>query len=66
MAADEKKRESRLRHAARRQGLSLRKSRSRDPGAEEYGKWRILDATGRIVREWDILDEIEDHLEQRR
>ncbi len=38
-----KARESRLRRQARRQGLRLVKSRSRDPRAFDYGRYRLID-----------------------
>ena len=47
---DDKVRETRLRRAARRQGLTLTKSRRRDPLALDYGKWWIADArTNKLV-----------------
>jgi hypothetical protein len=40
----EKVRENRLRRMAERQGLTLVKSRRRDPRALDYGCWMIVDA----------------------
>jgi len=39
----EKTRENRLRRMAQRQGLTLQKSRRRDPRAIDYGRWLIVD-----------------------
>ena len=59
----ERTREQRLRRAARRQGLSLQKSRVRDPRALDYGKWIVLDAQGRTLgRELPDLDAVEGYL----
>ncbi|WIB12910.1 hypothetical protein [Curtobacterium sp. MCPF17_052] len=41
---DEKVRENRLRRAAERQGLLLKKSRRRDPRAIDYGTYMVVDA----------------------
>lgn len=38
-----KARESRLRRKARRQGLRMVKSRSRDPRVFDYGRYRLVD-----------------------
>jgi hypothetical protein len=35
--------EARLRRAAKRQGMIMRKSRTRDPRAIDYGTYRLLD-----------------------
>jgi hypothetical protein len=35
--------EARLRRAAKRQGMFLQKSRTRDPRATDYGTYRLLD-----------------------
>ena len=40
--------ESRLRRAARRQGLFLSKSRRRDPNALDYGLYALLDEVTRF------------------
>jgi hypothetical protein len=40
----EKVQENRLRRVAKRRGYALVKSRSRDPGASDYGGWMIVDA----------------------
>ncbi|MET2012356.1 hypothetical protein ABXJ56_12435 [Microbacterium chocolatum] len=61
-------REIRLRNAARRQGLSLHKSRTRDPQAVSYGLFRLVDENNCIVVGGDLLgysmdeDEIEVYL----
>ena len=39
----EKTRETRLRRMAKRQGLELMKSRTRDPRALDYGRWYVCD-----------------------
>ena len=45
-----KVRETRLRHAAFRQGLRLERSRARDERALTYGKYQLIDLeTGRVV-----------------
>lgn len=44
-----KTRESRLRRAAQRQGLELKKNRRRDPFALDYGTYRLLDWRGSVV-----------------
>ncbi len=41
--------ENRLRRAARRQGLRLEKSRTRDPRALDYGKYWLLDNRNIVV-----------------
>lgn len=38
--------EARLRRAIARRGLRLERSRRRDPGALDYGVYRIVDGTG--------------------
>ncbi len=45
MTNDSKVRENRLRRMADRQGLTLTKSRRRDPRALDYGKWTITSQT---------------------
>lgn len=45
MDTDEKVRENRLRRMAERQGLSLSKSRRRDPRALDYGGWFVTRRT---------------------
>jgi hypothetical protein len=73
MDEGEKVRENRLRRAAVRQGLTLSKSRARDPRALEYDRWHIIDAyTNTIVagaHPWNYsltLDEVEDYLASER
>jgi hypothetical protein len=45
-----KSREITLRRAAARQGLSLQRSRVRDPRALRFGEYRLVDArTGKLV-----------------
>lgn len=44
MESQEKTRERRLRRAAERQGLVLKKSRARDPRALTYGTYMLVDA----------------------
>lgn len=63
--ANEKIRENRLREAAKRQGLTLTRSRRRDPRAIGYGRyWLTSTETGISVtpHEGSTLDEIERHL----
>lgn len=64
-----KTRETRLRRAARRQGLALQKSRMRDPRGIDYGTYQLVDETGRIVAKASgraayglTLDQIEQRL----
>lgn len=65
MMAD-KVQENRIRRMAQRQGMSVEKVRRIDPKALDYGKLRLLDAKGQIVRfgesEFGTADEIEAHL----
>jgi hypothetical protein len=42
---EEKIRENRLRRMAQRQGLTLQKSRRRDPRAIDYGTYMLIDAS---------------------
>ena len=68
----EKVRENRLRRMADRQGLALRKARTRDPRAVDYGGFMLVNiatntvvyGTGAIGRPTATLDEIEDWLTQ--
>lgn len=46
---NEKVRENRLRRMARRQGLSLRKCRRRDPRAIGYRKFMLVNASNYLV-----------------
>ncbi len=57
---DEKVRENRLRRMLERRGLTLTKSRRRDPEALGFGHYAILEAGGEIVA--DQLGGL-DHLE---
>lgn len=43
MQINEKARESRVRRLAARQGLALRKSRTRNPDAVDYGGYGLVD-----------------------
>jgi len=45
----EKVRENRLRRMAERQGLALRKSRTRDPRALNYGVYWLEDESGDVI-----------------
>lgn len=71
MSQEEKIRENRLRRMASRQGLAIRKSRTRDPRAIDYGRWVIIDpyadavvaGTGGIGRPHWSLDDVERYLE---
>jgi len=66
----EKVRENRLRRAAKRQGLDIKKSRMRDPRAIGYGKWMIIDpktntavaGTAATGRPEFSVDDVEDWL----
>jgi hypothetical protein len=66
---EEKIRENRLRRAASRQGLSLRKSRRRDPQALEYGRYWLIDPYMNAMvagGQWGYsLDDIEEELRTR-
>jgi len=56
MDKDAKTRENRARRAARRQGLTLRKSRTRDLRAVGYGTYWLTDTkTGQTIR-WGTRD----------
>jgi hypothetical protein len=67
---NEKVRENLLRRAADRQGLALRKSRTRDPRAIDYGRWMIVSlvtgkveaGTGPTGKPCMTLDEVEANL----
>jgi hypothetical protein len=54
-AQAEKVRENRLRRMAERQGLTLVKSRRRDPRALDYGRWTVLEAASNRV----VADEMD-------
>jgi hypothetical protein len=58
--------EARLRRRAARLGLELRRSRTRDETAPEFGKYQLWRRTHRgtlaAVTEWCSLDEIEQEL----
>lgn len=56
MADTDKVRENRLRRMATRQGLTLQKSRLRDPRAIGFGRYQLGD------REGLTLDQVEKHL----
>ncbi len=59
--------ENRLRRAARRQGLHLEKSRTRDPRASDYGKYWLLDDRNIVVyghRHRATLDQIAKYLQE--
>ena len=64
MEQGEKVRENRLRRMAERQGLSLTRSRRRDPLALDYGKYWLIHADGSRVTPLGggTLDEIERYL----
>jgi hypothetical protein len=49
MNVEAKVEENRLRRMAKRQGLTLRKSRRRDFRALEYGTFDLVDMNGRLV-----------------
>lgn len=54
-------REMRLRETAKRQGLTLTKSRRRDPRAIDYGHWYLHDGDQLVLDAAD-LNTIEQHL----
>ncbi len=59
--------ENRLRRAARRQGLHLEKSRTRDPQALDYGRYWLLDDRNIVVyghRHRATLDQIAEYLNE--
>ena len=58
-------REQRARRAAKRQGLALRKSRTRDPRALDYGKWVVTDRQG-VGHDLPYLAAVERYLEGER
>ena len=60
-----KTRENRLRHAAARQGLLLRKNPRRDPRALDFGSYMLADpATGRVIADFGWITPARgDHLE---
>lgn len=52
--------EARVRRKAdRRRGLTLERSRRRDPLAPDYGLYRLRDPAGLIVNESHSLDDLE-------
>lgn len=62
----EKVREDRLRRMAQRQGLTILKSRRRDPLAVDYGTyWLQTSDTGVVYLKTTSLDEIEERLTYR-
>ena len=70
-AAENKRREARLRRVAATMGLALRKSRSRDPMRMDYGRYRIVRVetdyvvAGRFPYGYTLdLDAVEDVLEE--
>lgn len=69
MSESEKVRENRLRRAADRQRLRLKKSRRRDPRAADYGTYMLTDPYSNTVVASGFqsgygltLDEVEEHL----
>lgn len=61
--AARKVRENRLRRAAGRQGLTLTRSRKRDPLAVDYGRVQVL-RSGEVVFSTTDLDDLERWLTQ--
>jgi hypothetical protein len=69
---EQKVKENRARRAASRQGLSLMKSRSRDPRAIGYGGYLLLDSYTSVPQVgdpsvaggWLTLDDVEQALSQ--
>jgi hypothetical protein len=64
----DKVRENQLRRKAARQGLTLTRSRRRDPDALGFGKYWLRTVDGRLTTSADgaSLDEIERYLTSRR
>ena len=70
MTDDDKARKSRevaLRRKAQRQGLELRRNRSRDPDAPAFGLYQLWRVSTRgiarpVVKGWHTLDDIEGQL----
>lgn len=48
-SSTERTREQRIRRAAKRQGLALRKTRTRDPRALDYGMYALADEQTNVV-----------------
>lgn len=67
MDITEKSRENRARRVAERRGYRLEKSRRRDPGAIDYGRYQLIDAATNTVASfggrWLTLWEIERQLD---
>jgi len=62
-STEEKTRETRLRRMAERQGLTIRKSRRRDPRAIDYGRWWVVHSnTDRRLVELTDIDSLERYL----
>jgi hypothetical protein len=60
MNPEEKVREARVRRALRRRGLELSRSRRRDPGALDYGRYAIRGRAGQVIDDGiTSLDELE-------
>jgi len=64
MSSDDKVRENRLRRAAARQGLTLSRSRRRDPRALDFGRYWLANDQGTIQGNPAglTIDEVEAHL----
>jgi hypothetical protein len=64
----DKARENRARRAADRQGLTLEKSRRRDPRARDFARWWIYDLESGdelLGGKWGVtFDEVETYLER--
>ena len=65
-SVDEKNRELRLRRAAARQGLALRKCRTRTVESYDYGTYHLVDAATNFLAVWGLqsgyglsLDDVE-------
>lgn len=58
----DKARENRLRRAAARQGLTLTKSRRRDPRALDYGKYSLINLNTMASQTDLTLDAVEELL----
>lgn len=70
-AAEDKRREARLRRVAATMGLALRKSRTRDPQRLDYGRYRVVRVetdyvvAGRFPFGYTLdLDAVEDVLDE--
>ncbi|WP_431881545.1 hypothetical protein [Micromonospora chalcea] len=64
MSTNEKVRENRLRRSAARQGLTLTRSRRRDPRAVDFGRYWLASSDGEIQCDPEglTIDQVEERL----